>query len=378
MADVERSLAMLAACVCLAGCSLLSSSADARVELASDEVRVPVLFDEAVPLVDVRIDGRGPFLFKLDTGSGPCVVSDRLAERLDLPLRGVRGSLTGANGETRQIDRLAEIGMLSLGDAAVLHGVRAFVLPAQDLDVHDVHRPVEGILGYAMFAQCTLIIDYRGSALELSTTPLPAADGDEVLVMTVRSKTPRVTLSVAGRPIDVLIDTGNDQGLILTETDGADLPYVEPPSIGPLLSTVSGLVRVRLARLDGDLAIGGHRVQRPVVSLMQCNGAMLGAELLRHFRLSLDARGGRVRFERAQRRPMTVDSRFTDGLGLRRAPSGWDVVDVIPGSPAEREGVRIGDHVRSIEYAGRGRYRVEVGRDGEYREVRLRATALVR
>ncbi|MEZ5966241.1 MAG: aspartyl protease family protein [Planctomycetota bacterium] len=378
MRDARRLMLALGGWAALASCAGLLPSADAHVELARDPVLVPLVFDEGVPLVDVWIDGRGPHLFKLDTGSGPCVVTDRLAERLQLPLQSVNGLLTGANGVTRKVGRVARLDTMGLGEGAALRDVRAFVLPAEDLDVHDIRRPVEGILGYAMFVQCTMVIDYRRRALELSRAPLPAADGREVLVMTVQSKTPRVTLSVAGRPMEVLIDTGNDQGLILTEEQGAGLPYVDAPSVGPLLSTVSGMVRVRLARLDADVAIGGHRVRRPVVSLMQCGGPMLGAELLSHFRVSLDGRGRRVRFERAQERPVTVDSRITDGLGLRRASQGWDVVDVIPDSPADREGVRMGDHVRQIDYIGRGRYRIEVGRGGDYREVRLRAAPLVR
>jgi len=379
VAGVDRGARILAlAALFLTACSSFTPGADAHLSLAGREVRVPVVFDDGVPLVDVHVDGQGPFLFKLDTGSGPCVVSDRLVARLDLPLQEVDGSLTGANGETRSVDRLAQIGTLSLADAATLSSLRAFVLPAADVDVHDVRRPVDGILGYAAFAQCTLVIDYQRRRLELTRVPLPPADGGEVLVMTVQSKTPRVTLGVAGRPLDVLIDTGNDQGLIVTEAAGSELPFVDPPSLGPLLTTVSGTVRVRVGRLDGDVAIGGHRVARPVVSLMPCNAPMLGAELLSHFRVSLDGPSRRVRFERQPRRPVTVDSRFTDGLGLRRVPSGWEVVDVIPGSPADRAGLSVGDHVRAIEQVGAGRFAISVGRDGVYRELRLRAAVLVR
>lgn len=370
---------VLAGILCAASCSTFATSFDARVQLPDHDVRVPVVFDDGVPLVEVRINGQGPFLFKVDTGSGPCVVAQDLVDRLRLPTVRVRGSLTGANGETRAVDRLAEIATMNLGEEAVLADVRAFVLGSQDLDVHSARRPVLGILGYAIFSHCTLVIDYRRGVLELSKQVLPAADGDEVLVMTVQSKTPRVRMGLAGQAFDVLIDTGNDQGLILTDAAGDALPFLVPPQAGPLLSTVSGTVRVRIGRLDGELTLGRHTIAQPVVSLMPCSGPMIGAELLMHFRLSLDARSGRVRFERQREAPLTVESRVSDGLGLRRLDDGWEVVDVIPGSPADEAAVRVGDLVRSIDYAGSGRYRVAIEqRDGTFREVLLRAAVLVK
>lgn len=376
MRELALQVALLAGVLGTAGCVL--GRVDGRLDLAHHEVVVPVALDDGVPLVDVWIGGEGPFLFKLDTGSGPCVIADDLVARLDLPLRHVNGSLTGANGEVRRVDQLAHLPPVRLAPGAVLREVRAFVLGSTDLDVHDRRRPVQGILGYAVFLDCTLAVDYGRSELSLSRVPLPEPDGSETLAMTVHRKTPRVRVSLAGEPFDVLVDTGNDQALIVPPEQGRTLPFVDPPSVGPLLSTVTGTVRVEMGRIAGDLAIAGHRVQRPVISLMKCSEAMIGAEILQHFRVSLDARRRRARFERDTEDPVTVASRVSDGLGLRRAEGGWEVVDVIPGSPAERQQVRVGDAVRLIDYLGRGRYRIVVGRDGAYREVVLRAHVLVR
>jgi hypothetical protein len=208
--------------------------------------------------------------------------------------------------------------------------------------------------------------------------PLPEPDDVEVFAMHIVNKTPRVRALLAGEQMQLLIDTGNDQGLVLDDALAARLPFVAPPVSGPMLATVSGMTRVRVGRLDGDLELGRHRVQQPMVSVMRSNHPMLGAELLRHFTVSLDARSGRVRFARTSERAVTVASRPTDGLGLRRAERGWQVIDVIPGSPAAEAGIIVGDSVRGIDYLGEGEYRVEVGQHGVYRDVLLRASVLVK
>ncbi len=362
----------------LGGCTGLAFAPEARLAQTSDVSTLPLQLDDGVPLIDVHIGGKGPFLFKVDTGSGPSVVSARLAARLQLPTRRVSGSLTGANGETRAFDHVAEIASLELGDAVALLGARAVVLPAEELDVHDVRQPVEGILGYALFADATLTIDHPERTMSLSRTPLPPVDDIEVLPMKIVSKTPRVVGLVCGRPFEVLIDTGNDQSLIFADEDTTRLAFVAPPVQGPMLSTVSGMTRVRIGRLDGDLQLGRHSVRQPMVSVMPCKQPMLGADLLRHFKVSFDARAGSVRFERASERPVVVESRSTDGLGLRRVGPAWQVIDVIPGSPADVAGIRVGDDVRSIDYVGEGLYRVEVGQHGVFRAVALQPSVLVK
>src|SRR5688572_32823611 len=155
MSELRRAAGAALAAL-LAGCASFDLGGDERVELATEQVAVLMHLDDGVPLVDVRIQGKGPFLFKLDTGSGPSVIAERLAARLQLPTQRVRGTLTGANGKTRDVDRVAEIASLQLSEAAAGADLRAVVLPTEDLDVHDARRPVEGILGFSVFAACTL------------------------------------------------------------------------------------------------------------------------------------------------------------------------------------------------------------------------------
>lgn len=369
----RRGLALVALWA-LGACVAFSPAKGGDLQLDGERVAVPLQLDDGVPLVNVWVGTHGPFLFKLDTGSGPSVVAERLAARLRLPTYSSQARLSGANGKTRQVERVAELASLRLGTAASLRDVRAFVLPGEEFDVHDARRPVEGILGYSAFLDCTLVLDLPRRLMVLSAAPLPEQGS---LPLALDRSTPRLLAPLAGRPFDLLIDTGNDQSLILPPS-AADLPFVDSPARGPVLATVSGLTAVKVARLAGDLQLGAHAVPQPIVTLMECSGPMLGAEILRHFRVSLDARHKRVRFERDLDTPIVLPARLSDGLGLRRAGQVWEVVDVIPGSSAERAGIRAGDAVRAVEYQGDGAYRVEVGQHGVYRQVILQREVLVR
>jgi hypothetical protein len=361
----------------LSGCLALDVTDGGDLRLGADNVIVPLRLDDGVPLVEVWIGGKGPCLFKLDTGSGPTVVAEQLAARLRLPTWPVRASLSGANGKSRDVARVAELASVQFGEGATLRKVRAFVLPGEELDVHDAQRPVEGILGYSAFLECTLTLDFPRRAMVLSSGALASIDGAPVLPMVVDRKTPHVVVELAGRPLDLLVDTGNDQSLILPPSESS-LPFVAPPTRGPVLATVAGLAPVQVARLDGALQLGAHAVPNPIISLMECSGPMLGAEILRHFRVSLDARHGRIRFERESEKPIVLPARFTDGLGLRRKGVGWQVVDVIPDSVADRAGIKVGDEVRAVEYVSEGCYAVEVGQVGIYRRVTLQREVLVK
>jgi aspartyl protease len=53
---------------------------------------------QALALVPVYIDGRGPFRFALDTGASRSLISAALAARLHLPSRGSAGMLQGVTG----------------------------------------------------------------------------------------------------------------------------------------------------------------------------------------------------------------------------------------------------------------------------------------
>src|SRR5437868_5597993 len=85
--------------------------AEATPAVAASGISVPMLDFGGRPVVAVRINGKGPFLFVLDTGAGRTVVESSLAEELSL-------SSAGAGNTIKQL----EIGDFSLRDVSVMVG----------------------------------------------------------------------------------------------------------------------------------------------------------------------------------------------------------------------------------------------------------------
>lgn len=363
----------------LTAAACLGPRAASRLEmtLASPVVQVPMPLDGGVPMVEVRVAGEGPFWFKIDTGSGPCVFSERLVARARLPLWRVKGKLQGAEGSMRDVGRLADASSLTLGDSAKLGKVSAWVLPEADLDARGTVHAVDGILGFAALSDVVATLDYPRRRLILSREPLPEPDGKDVFVLTFDRGTPVVTADLGGTSFAWLVDTGNDQGPALAPEAAKALRFLAAPVSGPQLATVAGTIRADLARVDGVLALGAHEVPQPIVSLIPGARPMLGAEALRHFKVTFDARRKRVRFARDDDKPIVIPPRRTDGLGLRRAQKGWVVVDVVPGSPAAAAGIVAGEEVESITSMPEGAYRVAVGRFGIWRNIVLQTQVLV-
>jgi C-terminal processing protease CtpA/Prc len=112
----------------------------------------------------------------------------------------------------------------------------------------------------------------------------------------------------------------------------------------------------RAIRLD-SLGVAGFAIRRPAVSLQAEAGGLplgvydglLGNNVLERFVLTLDYGHQRVTFEPGPYfdRPRPADR---SGLGLSRGRDGaLRVEGVIPGSPAERAGLRPGDELIAID-----------------------------
>jgi len=69
---------------------------------------------QGVPLVQISIDGQGPFSFVIDTGTNcEAIISQKLARRLGLSATG-RRSITDLGGQSRRTLDAVELKTLSL------------------------------------------------------------------------------------------------------------------------------------------------------------------------------------------------------------------------------------------------------------------------
>lgn len=315
-----------------------------HLELPADGVDTPLELARDQPSVEVRVNGKGPFRFLLDTGAaGAGRVSAALAERLGLAVVGsvMVGDPSGQNREERELVLVDELNIAG----AVARDVAMLLAPesTQSLDV-------EGILGFGLFRDVLLTLDYPGRRLRLYPGALPPSDGRAVLDLTVRRGVPSVRVDVDGHGVDADIDSGSMGWLTLPERIASELHLAAEPRIVGRASTGFNTFEIKQAPLAGTVHIGGHALVDPSIEFAGLfPRANLGGQLLRHFALTFDQRNGRVRFERNSDEPIARPARYRVGVALGVGPDGIRVERAAPGSPGERAGLRSGDVVLAID-----------------------------
>ena len=184
-----------------------------RVELATPEVAVPLRMEKGRPVVDVTVDGKGPFPFVLDTGAGGTVLESELAKELGLPEAGevrIGDPINPHSIAAKQfrIDRLAIGGAIFSG----------MVATAMENGGFQQHLGARGILGMPLFAELLLTLDYGRGELRIGRGELPAPDGRELVALSRGfGGTIRVPITVASLSIEADLDSGSAGGVSLPE-----------------------------------------------------------------------------------------------------------------------------------------------------------------
>jgi hypothetical protein len=314
-------------------------------------------FSELTPtgaalLVDVTIDGHGPFPFALDTGATNAMDSI-LADELGLPVAG-KFSGRGA-GELPADLGLARAAVMEIGDVR-LQDQMFRVLPLSVL-APGSKLPYRGLLGFEIFDRFVVRIDQDRREVELSEPASWHFRGDvKPLTFHLHGRVPAidgVIDAVGGR---FTLDTGQANSLTLYRPFmarmGIERKYV--PKMSVIVGEgIGGPIRAEVAR-GQKLTIGNATLAAPVLYLsLQKNGAYNDAELagnvggsvFLHYNTTFDYAHRQVYFERS--------SRYGEGdsLGLmsvRRERDGLKVLSVLPGGPVADAGLRPDDVIETI------------------------------
>ena len=191
--------------------ALLSAVAKASLPVAP---RPPGLLSSAPTRIDrigqivvpVRIDGKGPFRFLLDTGANGSMVSPRLVKALGLaPGRGMIERVVGVTGTEALpwvLVRRLRVGRIVKTD------VRMPISPSP------VMTHVDGILGLAGFGPVRVAVDFRHHRVSIDRSSPGMLWG----FLHIRAhRTPGGLLKVPGRvggiAVEAVIDTGSPDTL---------------------------------------------------------------------------------------------------------------------------------------------------------------------
>lgn len=212
--------------------------------------RVPVVLhmDGRITLT-VRVNGAGPFRFRLDTGASRTVVAARVAAVLGLPSAGTTRTIT-QTGETES--RLVRIDAVSLA-TDLTAGAIALVVADHGLDPD---RAIDGLLGQDVLSHWPYTIDYAAGRLTFAerspangrTVRLPLAWVAGGLVAVIPQRT--------GEPLRLVPDSGADRTVLFRSSHRLPpLTLIDTVRV----RSVTGEGLARLVRVHG-LDVGGLRV----------------------------------------------------------------------------------------------------------------------
>lgn len=293
--------------------------------------------------------------FMLDSGAGMTVVDSRIAAALDLEKGGVMPG-AGAGGMAEfQLVRIPPLEIAGISFSAQT----GISYPISELTSRFSDIEVGGILGYDFLSRFTTRIDYAQSRISFFepdsfAPPDSAHTVDAPLVHNIFAAPGILENTYSGT---FLIDTGANQSLLQRAFVTENRLTEDRKIVDIVLLGAGGEERGALARF-ASLALGGVTLREPVMALSsgtQGIGAfegisgIIGNDILEKFTVTFDYTHQRVFLERNER---FGEPAFRDRSGLtfaRDEETGVRVHLVMPGTPADRAGIRAGDEILRID-----------------------------
>lgn len=262
-------------------------------------VDAPMRLVHGLILVEAEVDGRrGAFL--LDSGAPTLVLNQR-----EFPVPATEGPLAASSGQ----------GVNGRMDGASYHVTQSFNwqgISFKDKEVPTLDlaslagrlggAPLLGIIGYNVFSQYALTLDYHGGLVRLRQpgADAPAAPAPLMRVpFTLSGHLPVVALTVAGQTFDVAVDCGAQTNLLDQQYEAALAPQLRQPATSRLsgadaASRTVASGQLRAVRLAGPLVFrhqqtvftdNSHLNQNPNRAHLQ---GLVGYPLLSQYRTTID------------------------------------------------------------------------------------------
>lgn len=296
-------------------------------------------------IIEARQADGHAYRFLVDTGSSTTIVSPAAAKALgQKPRTAPARTVQGAHGTTTELEPVV-LRRLLLGEAR-FNSVPALIYDFSDLSNH-LGLTIDGVLGFPVFRDVLLTLDYAGARLLLAPNPpgelvtVRTAPFASTLTYTAERGTPVIPVQLGVESFNVLIDSGSDAALSLNAA-GLHPRFAAGPRPGPPVASIAGDRPQLVGRLGQNFYLGTHTVERPVAELTD-QLSSIGGELLRHFTVSFDQERRRVTFTRADDSDVRMPARRTTGLSFRKSDTYWRLLAVVPDSPAAALGVQSGD-----------------------------------
>ena len=252
--------------------------------------------------VEVRVNGRGPYHFVVDSGADTSAVGLRIARDLQLPLG--TPVLLNAITDRNIVDRV-KVRSLSLGPSTISN----LELPA----LREANLGGDGMIGIDALVRQRLMLDFDQRLIRVEDAAKPPTRYSDEIVITAKRQRGQLILTevrAGGLRLNAIIDTGSEisiGNLKLRDkllSSGRNQRIWTVPATGVTGKTIDlQLGTIRELKL-GSVALGNVPIafaDVPPFTVFGVNdepSLLLGTDLLEVFRrVSLDFHARKVRFQ---------------------------------------------------------------------------------
>lgn len=147
-----------------------------------DRVSIPAVIGDVYlqsPLIKVKINGQGPFIFMFDTGFTDSVISRKLAKKLDLPIvETVNRRVTTPSQVIDVFENTLYAEKIEIGDITIKdYGLSCASAYEDDLSNFE-NLKVDGILSASIFYGKLITLDYKKELIHVQNGDLNPEDSD--------------------------------------------------------------------------------------------------------------------------------------------------------------------------------------------------------
>jgi CubicO group peptidase (beta-lactamase class C family) len=253
------------------------------------KVELPMELTRHVPVIEAKVNGKGPFRFQVDTGFGGMVqVTPAVAQTLSLPVIGesIGGDPSGKNQRTVRVfsAESVDVGSAHFGQVEVSEGGPHF-------------EGIDGVIGLQLFNGLIVTFDYPNKLFKVDGGALPAADGAKILTYRVEHGVPNIDIEVAGQKVKSDIDSGSPALLSLPLSLAKSLPLASEPHVVGHGRTVGNEFDIYSAPMKGEAHVGAITMTDPRLDFIDLfPNANLGFRFLKDYVVTFDPANHRVRF----------------------------------------------------------------------------------
>ncbi|TMQ69334.1 MAG: PDZ domain-containing protein [Candidatus Eisenbacteria bacterium] len=384
----------------------IEAAADMRFLDAAEAVEVPFVYRTRHVWLKASINGGPPEDFLLDTGASVTVIDSAYAAAHGIASQGQIG-VTGAGAAGgAAFSSLDSVRVAGARGGVVLAHQKVAVLALNPHLEPLFWRPLAGVLGYDFISRFVLAVDYDRGVLTLhDPRRFRYAGAGTAIPLTLAGNIPVVKARLNGAyEGEFRLDVGSGSSVDMHSpfVRAHDLRAKAGKSFEVTGGGFGGTFTSTLCRMK-SFEIGPYRWSDPIVVLSQATtgglasedyAGNIGNQILERFKVTFDYDRRMVYLEPGRHYPQR--DRFSmAGFQLAKLDERFEAMQVLPGSAADKAGLRPGDRVLTIDRAtvasydpetlrrtfeeGKPgeRHTLEIERDGRKRRITLRLAELL-